>query len=38
VALLVLAIGVAFFPGELPGLTVPDSAAAMQGMGSMSMR
>jgi predicted metal-binding membrane protein len=38
VVLLVLAVGVAFFPGELPGLTVPDSAAAMQGMGSMSMR
>jgi predicted metal-binding membrane protein len=37
VVLLALAIGVAFFPGQLPGLTVPDSASAMKAMGSMSM-
>jgi predicted metal-binding membrane protein len=37
VVLLALAIGVAFFPGQLPGLTVPDSPAAMRAMDSMSM-
>jgi len=37
VVLLALAIGVAFFPGELPGLTVPDSSSAMQAMDSMHM-
>jgi predicted metal-binding membrane protein len=37
VVLLVLAIGVAFFPGQVPGLTVPDSASAMQAMDSMHM-
>ena len=35
--LLALAIGVAFFPGQVPGLTMPDSSSAMQAMGSMSM-
>jgi predicted metal-binding membrane protein len=40
VVLLVLAAGVAFFPGQLPGLTVPDSASGMgpgmsHGMHSM---
>jgi predicted metal-binding membrane protein len=35
--LLFLAAGVAFFPGELPGLTVPDSTSAMNAMDSMSM-
>jgi predicted metal-binding membrane protein len=35
--LLVLAVGVAFFPDQLPGLTVPHSASAMQAMDSMSM-
>jgi predicted metal-binding membrane protein len=38
VVLLVLAVGVAFFPGQVPGLTQPDSTAAMQAMDSMSMR
>ncbi len=37
VVLLALAIGVAFFPGDLPGLTVPDSASATQAMDSMHM-
>jgi predicted metal-binding membrane protein len=37
VVLLALAVGVAFFPGQLPGLTVPDSPAAMKAMDSMSM-
>ncbi len=37
VVLLVLAIGVAFFPDQVPGLTVPDSASAMHAMDSMSM-
>jgi len=37
VVLLALAVGVAFFPGQLPGLTVPDSAQAMKAMDSMSM-
>jgi hypothetical protein len=37
VVLLLLAIGVAFFPGQLPGLTTPDSPAAMRAMDSMSM-
>jgi predicted metal-binding membrane protein len=37
VVLLVLAVGVAFFPGQLPGLTVPDSSSAMNAMDSMSM-
>ena len=37
VVLLALAIGVAFFPGQLPGLTLPDSASAMNAMDSMSM-
>jgi predicted metal-binding membrane protein len=40
VVLLVLAVGVAFFPDQLPGLTVPDSASGMgpgmsHGMDSM---
>ncbi len=35
--LLALAIGVAFFPGQVPGLTTPDSPAAMRAMDSMSM-
>ena len=35
--LLALAIGVAFFPGQVPGLTLPDSASAMQAMDSMHM-
>jgi hypothetical protein len=35
--LLVLAAGVAFFPGELPGLTVPSSPEAMGAMDSMHM-
>jgi predicted metal-binding membrane protein len=35
--LLVLAAGVAFFPGQLPGLTTPDSPAAMRAMDSMGM-
>ena len=37
VVLLALAIGVAFFPGQVPGLTVPDSMAATHAMDSMSM-
>jgi hypothetical protein len=37
VVLIALAIGVAFFPGQVPGLTVPDSASGMQAMGSMHM-
>ena len=37
VVLLALAIGVAFFPGLVPGLTTPDSRAAMRAMDSMSM-
>jgi predicted metal-binding membrane protein len=37
VVLLALAVGVAFFPGRLPGLTVPDSPSATQAMDSMSM-
>jgi predicted metal-binding membrane protein len=37
VVLLALAIGVAFFPDQVPGLTVPDSKAATGAMGSMSM-
>jgi predicted metal-binding membrane protein len=37
VVLLALAIGVAFFPGQVPGLTTPDSPAAMRAMDSMSM-
>ena len=38
VVLLALAIGVAFFPGQVPGLTVPGSPAAMRAMDSMSMQ
>jgi predicted metal-binding membrane protein len=38
VVLLALAIGVAFFPGQVPGLTTPDSHAAMRAMDSMSMQ
>jgi predicted metal-binding membrane protein len=38
VVLLALAIGVAFFPGQVPGLTVPDSPAAMRAMDSMGMQ
>ena len=37
VVLLALAVGVAFFPGQVPGLTTPDSPAAMRAMDSMSM-
>jgi predicted metal-binding membrane protein len=37
VVLLALAVGVAFFPGRLPGLTVPDSSSAAQAMDSMHM-
>jgi predicted metal-binding membrane protein len=37
VVLLVLAIGVAFFPGQVPALTTPDSPAAMRAMDSMGM-
>jgi predicted metal-binding membrane protein len=37
VVLLALAIGVAFFPGQVPGLTVPHSASARQAMDSMHM-
>ena len=37
VVLLVLAIGVAFFPGQVPGLTVPDSTTTTNAMDSMSM-
>jgi predicted metal-binding membrane protein len=35
--LLALAVGVAFFPGQVPGLTTPDSPAAMRAMDSMHM-
>jgi hypothetical protein len=38
VVLLALAIGVAFFPDQVPGLTVPGSASAVHGMDSMSMQ
>jgi predicted metal-binding membrane protein len=38
VVLLALAVGVAFFPGQVPGLTTPDSPAAMRAMDSMSMQ
>jgi predicted metal-binding membrane protein len=38
VVLLALAAGVAFFPGQLPGLTTPDSPAAMRAMDSMGMQ
>jgi predicted metal-binding membrane protein len=38
VVLLALAIGVAFFPGQVPGLTTPDSPAAMRAMDSMGMQ
>jgi predicted metal-binding membrane protein len=37
VVLLTLAIGVAFFPGQVPGLTVPGSPAAIRAMDSMEM-
>jgi predicted metal-binding membrane protein len=37
VVLLALAVGVAFFPDQVPGLTVPDSSSAMHAMDSMSM-
>jgi predicted metal-binding membrane protein len=37
VVLLALAIGVAFFPGQVPGLTTPDSPEALRAMDSMSM-
>jgi predicted metal-binding membrane protein len=37
VVLLALAIGVAFFPDQVPGLTVPDSTSGMRAMDSMSM-
>jgi predicted metal-binding membrane protein len=37
VVLLALAVGVAFFPGQVPGLTTPDSPSAMRAMDSMSM-
>ncbi len=37
VVLLALAVGVAFFPSQVPGLTTPDSPAAMRAMDSMSM-
>ena len=43
IVLLVLAVGVAFAPGSVPGLTVPGSPAAhramtrMGGMGGMGM-
>ena len=37
VVLLALAVGVAFFPGQVPGLTTPGSPAAMRAMDSMSM-
>ena len=36
VVLLALAVGVAFFPEQVPGLTVPDSPSAMQAMDSMT--
>jgi predicted metal-binding membrane protein len=35
--LLALAIGVAFFPSQVPALTTPDSPSAMRAMDSMSM-
>ena len=38
VVLLVLAIGVAFFPSDVPGLTDPGSPAAMRAMDSMGMQ
>jgi predicted metal-binding membrane protein len=34
VTLLVLALGVAFAPGSVPGLTVPGSGGAMHGMAT----
>jgi predicted metal-binding membrane protein len=37
VVLVVLAIGVAFFPGDLPGLTVPTSSQAASATDSMHM-
>jgi predicted metal-binding membrane protein len=37
VVLLFLAAGIAFFPGELPGLTVPSDMQTMGPMDSMSM-
>jgi predicted metal-binding membrane protein len=37
VVLLALAIGVAFFPAQVPGLTVPGSASSMETMDSMHM-
>jgi predicted metal-binding membrane protein len=37
VVLLALAVGVAFFPGQVPGLTTPDSPSAMHAMDSMHM-
>ncbi len=37
VVLLVLAFGVAFVPGDVPGLTVPGSPAAIRAMDSMGM-
>jgi predicted metal-binding membrane protein len=37
--LLLLAVGVAFFPGQVPGLTVPsDAMSTMDAMDSMSMQ
>jgi hypothetical protein len=38
IVLLALAIGVAFFPGQVPGLTTPDSPAGMRAMDSMGMQ
>jgi predicted metal-binding membrane protein len=37
VVLLALAVGVAFFPGQVPGLTTPESPSAMHAMDSMHM-
>ena len=37
VLLLVLGLGVAFTPGDVPGLTLPDSPEARQAMESMGM-
>jgi len=37
VVLLALAVGVTFLPGQVPGLTTPDSPSAMRAMDSMSM-
>ena len=37
VLLAVLAVGVAFAPEHVPGLTIPDSPAAMERMGTNSM-